>query len=123
MKTTNTTKKTNLFVYSIKNVKVSRTYGGSNYTVRVYQLLKNDLKFIGERKACTRGHKGEDSEAFSVIVENCPEVIKSVKRRAALKLKSDPNDYAAKNTLKDIKNSGGYYFRYMEEFGLKLKSI
>lgn len=111
------------FVYSIKNVVVSRTYGGSNYTAVVYQIADGIPVYIGQQRACTRGHKGEDSEAFTVIVRQCPNVIKTIKKRAKTILKKDGKNYAAETFLKGIDNSGGYYFYSFRELGLYLKQI
>jgi predicted transcriptional regulator of viral defense system len=41
---------------------ISRTYGGVNYTLQVYELIDNKPVHITEVKACTRGHRGEIHE-------------------------------------------------------------
>jgi hypothetical protein len=115
--------KTFNFIFKITDIKISRTYGGSNYTAKVYQIINNEPVLIGEQKACTRGHKGEESEAFSVIVKNCPNIIKTISGRAKKVLKTEPNNYYAKNFLKDVKNSGGYYSWQFRELGLNLRQI
>jgi len=109
------------FIYTETKRTVSRTYGGSNYTLNVYQIIKNEPVFIGSVNACTRGHKGEESEAFGVIVKNCPKVIKAISNRAKKILAENPNSYPAKSFDKDVKNSGGYYFWQFRELGLFLK--
>jgi len=113
--------KTKLFIYSITDRKISRTYGGTTYKFSIYEVVKNDFQFIASGIACNRGHKGSDSEAFGVLLKERPELKKLLLKRANRILKTDPNNYNAKMLLKDVDNSGGYYFRYMEEFGVKLK--
>jgi hypothetical protein len=114
--------KTKLFIYSITSRVISRTYGGTTYKYSVYEVTKdNDLKFVVEGKACNRGHKGEDSEAFGDLIKERPELKKMLIKRAKTALKTDPSNYYAKNLLKDIDNSGGYYSRHYEYFGLRLR--
>jgi hypothetical protein len=115
--------KTKLFIYSITSRVISKTYGGSNYTFSVYEVIKNDLVFIAEGKACTRGHKGEDSEAFGQLIKARPDIKKMLIRNAKKALKANPDNYDAKSILKDVENSGGYYFYNMRNFGLNLKSV
>jgi len=115
--------KTNLFIYSITERKISKTYGGTTYFFNVYQVLNNDINFVAAGEACTRGHKGEESEAFGVLIQAMPEIKKMLIRNAKKVLKTDPQNYNAKSLLKDVENSGGYYFRYFENFGLRLKSV
>lgn len=56
------------YVFTESKRTVSRTYGGSNYTLEVYEIKnKNTINHIGSVSACTRGHKGEISEAWSVV--------------------------------------------------------
>ena len=113
--------KPKLFIYSITDRKVSRTYGGTTYTYSVYEVTKDhDLKFIADGKACNRGHKGEDSEAFGTLLKARPELKKLLIRNAKKLLVSDPSNFYAKNLLSDIVNSGGYYSRHFELFGLRL---
>ena len=109
------------FIFTEKSRKISRTYGGSTYVLSVYQIVNNEPVFIGDCVACTRGHKGEESEAFGVIVKNCPDVIKTITRRAKMRLKTDPNCYPAKSFLADVNNSGGYYSWHYRELGLYLR--
>lgn len=113
------------FIYTEKSRVVSRTYGGSTYVLNVYQIepKSGELKFIGEAKACTRGHKGEESEAFGVIVKNCPQIIKTIERRCKQILKTEPNNYYAKYFLTDVRNSGGYYSWNFKQLGISLKGI
>jgi hypothetical protein len=113
--------KAKLFIYSITDRKVSRTYGGTTYKYSVYEVVKNDLKFITEGKACNRGHKGAASEAFGTLIKARPELKKMLIRNAKKTLLSDPSNFYANNVIKDVENSGGYYSRHFEQFGLKLK--
>ena len=115
--------KTKLFIYSIIDRKISRTYGGSTYTVNVYEVTKNnDLEFIADHKACTRSHKGEGSEAFGALLKAKPEIKKLLIRRAKAVLKNDTENYNAKTVLRDIDNSGGYYNYCYKDFGVNLRS-
>ena len=114
--------KTKLFIYSITDRKVSRTYGGTTYKFSVYETTKdNNLKFVTEGKACNRGHKEEDSEAFGCLIKERPELKKMLIRNAKRTLKTDPSNFYAKQILQDIDNSGGYYSFHYENFGLRLK--
>lgn len=69
------------FIYTETSRKISKTYGGSTYTLAVYEVVKNELVYIGEATACTRGHMGEESEAFAVVRKNRPNVIKTLANR------------------------------------------
>lgn len=115
--------KAKLFLYSITSEKISRTYGGTTYTFNVYEVINNDLKLITDGKACNRGHKGEDSEAFGKLIEARPDIKKMLVRNAKNVLKNDPENYYAKSLLKDINNSGGYYSYHFKDFGLILKRV
>ena len=115
--------KTKLFIYSITNRVVSKTYGGNTYTFRVYEVVKSDIIFITEGKACTRGHKGEESEAFGQLIKARPDIKTMLIRNAKKALKNNPENYDAKSILKDVENSGGYYFYKMRDFGLNLRSV
>lgn len=114
--------KTKLFIYSITDRKISRTYGGTTYKFNVYEVTKdNDLKFITAGGACNRGHKGEDSEAFGALLKERPDLKKLLIHRAKNTLKNEPQNHGAKSLLSDISNSGGYYFRHFDEFGVRLR--
>ncbi len=115
--------KTKLFVFTITSEKVSKTYGGTTYTYSVYEVIKDDLKFITDGKACNRGHKGEDSEAFGSLIKARPDIKKMLIRNANKVLKTDPQNYYANNIIKDVNNSGGYYSYHFQNFGLRLKKI
>lgn len=73
------------FVFAIVDIKYSRTYGGCDYTARAYEVKgKGSLAFIGDHTACTRGHKGDYSEAWSAVLSD-PKIEKAA-RRAGLDL-------------------------------------
>lgn len=115
--------KTKLFIYTITSSKISRTYGGTTYTFNVYEVKNNDIVFITEGKACNRGHKGEDSEAFGKLIEARPDIKQILIRNAQKALKFDPQNYYANSLLRDIDNSGGYYNYHYKDFGLLLKHV
>jgi len=115
--------KTKLFIYSKVKETVSRTYGGSNYTLNVYEVVDNDVIFISEVHACTRAHKGEISEAFGALIKARPEIKANLIKRAKQVLKTDSENYFAKSAISNINNSGGYYTSFYENFGVKLISI
>lgn len=55
------------FFYIFEKRVVSRTYGGETYTLAVFENRgRGKIVRIGEKTACTRGHKGFDSEAWDV---------------------------------------------------------
>lgn len=57
------------FFFTEKTRTISKTYGGSTYTLAVYEIVKKGVvKYIGEVKACTRAHKGELHEAWTAVV-------------------------------------------------------
>ena len=116
--------KTKLFIYSISDRKISKTSGGSKYTINVYEVTKdNNLTFVTEATAHTGNHKGEDSEAFGALIMQRPEIKKQLIRRAKTELKTDSNSWAATSILRDIDNSGGYYSSHYEQFGIRLKYV
>jgi len=63
--------KQHFIVVKTKEV-VSRTYGGCTYTLEMYENTGKGepVKHVASCKACTRGHKGEVSEALTAIVES-----------------------------------------------------
>lgn len=124
-KTTAKKMKTYNFVFSEQKRTISRTYGGSNYTLNVYEIINGEPIKIGEAHACTRGHKGEESEAFGVIVKQRPEIIRKIETRCnrILKEPNHPHKYTAELFLKDVKNSGGYYFWQFRDLGINLRKV
>jgi hypothetical protein len=102
------------FVFTEKSRKVSRTYGGSTYTLAVYEIVKNEFVFLGEVTACTRGHKGEESEAWTVIAEKRPQVLKTLANR--IKKAAGEEDHYYKEAKR-----GQYYTWKFREWGVSLK--
>lgn len=101
------------FFYTEKDRKISRTYGGSTYTLNVYEIVNNEIIFLGNVTACTRGHMGEDSEAWSIVREKRSQVIKTLVKRISKELGA--NDYYAKEA------KGNYYTWRFKDFGVSLK--
>lgn len=56
-----------LFVFGIESEKVSRTYGGSDVVVRVYEIVNGETVFVCRAKWCTRSYKGAESEVMNAI--------------------------------------------------------
>jgi hypothetical protein len=102
------------FVYTEKNRKISNTYGGSTYTLVVYEVVKNELIYLGEATACTRGHKGEESEAWTVVMTNRPKIQKILMSR--IKKAEGENDYYFQEAKR-----GQYYTWNFKKFGVSLK--
>lgn len=99
------------YIYTIGNVKVSRTYGGATYTARVYEITKDGPKFIGERTACNRSHRGEESEAWQVVLL----VMSPAKRKRWEALDKEMRG--------DYTGEGYYNWRTAEAFGVKLHRL
>lgn len=67
------------FVGYISRRVISRTYGGADYTVVVYENKgRGKLEYVAEKNACTRGHRGERNEAFCAVMEKFPKLRKAV---------------------------------------------
>lgn len=60
------------FVFTKIKSTIRRTYGGENYTLAVYRIVKGETIRLGEVKACSAAHKGERSEAWSVAFASLP---------------------------------------------------
>lgn len=61
------------FLFTKIKSTVSRMYGGENYTLALYENRgRGKLVRLGETSACSRGHKGEESEAWSAIFNLLP---------------------------------------------------
>ena len=70
------------FIFTEKSRTISRTYGGSNYTLAVYEVKNaNTINHIGNVSACTRGHKGEISEAWDVVFNHLPKRLQNKAKR------------------------------------------
>lgn len=104
--------KTYNFVYTMKSEKISRTYGGSDYVLAVYEVTKDGLNHLGDAKGCTRGHMGYEHEAFRVVRKERPNVIKLLARR----IKKAGKD----NWLKPLTDK--YYNFNYRDYGVKLQS-
>lgn len=94
---------------------ISKTYGGSTYTLQIYENNGvGKIVHIGEVTACTRGHKGEESEAFTRILQL--QAIKPVIKKQIDRLVES----------KEYKNYGfdSYYtYRLIELVGLEIKKL
>lgn len=67
------------FIAYISRRTYSRTYGGADYTVVVYENKgRGKLEYVGEGNACTRAHRGERNEAFCAVLEKLPRLRKRV---------------------------------------------
>ena len=93
------------FVYVCTKRKVSRTFGGCDYSMAIYENKgKGELKHVANCSACTRAHKGESSEVFTALLaaeKIRPAVIRQLGASA----------------------SDGYYFWRMREDGLTLQEL
>lgn len=105
--------KTRSFIYTEASRTVRRTYGGSNYTLNVYEITGGKLELLGTVKACTAAHKGESSEAWSVVIAKRPEVLRLLARRA--KAKGDAY------LLKQATTERGYHTWQFRELGVTLE--
>ena len=95
------------FFYVCTKRVYSRTYGGCTYTLAVWENKgRGKFALLGETQACTRGHKGEDSEAWDVVMQKCPRLI------ATLKKLVDP----------DYWHEGYYSYRFTE-LGVTLTNL
>lgn len=104
------------FIFSKINETVSRTYGGSNYTLALYENKgRGKLVRLGETSACTRAHKGEAHEAWTAIFNTLP-------KRQQTALMRHPDVIAQNN------GNGGSFPHYLhwslaEKLGIKLEQI
>ena len=58
-------------IYTCVNIEVSRMYGGCDYTVRVWEVVrKGVLRWLGEATRCNRGHRGSLHEAWNVALQD-----------------------------------------------------
>lgn len=57
------------FFFTFANRKTSRTYGGENYTLNVFENKgRGRIVHLGTASGCTRGHRGFDSEAWAQVI-------------------------------------------------------
>ena len=62
--------KKRLFVFATEKKVVSRTYGGADVTVRIYEVVDGALQFCNRAKWCTRSFKGAESEVLESLSRN-----------------------------------------------------
>lgn len=104
-----------VFAYVETKRTARRTYGGSNYTLTVYDLTGGKVERIGEVSACTAAHKGESSEAWGVVLAERPGILKVLAKRAAAK---------GDRYLQDmVKRDGGYHCWQFRELGVELHAL
>lgn len=103
------------FIYSEVKRTPRRTYGGTNYTLAVYEVTGGKVVRLGEVSACTAAHKGEASEAWSVVLEKRPNILKIIRARA---LKAGD-----KWIVNHIEENKGYHCWQFREFGVSLQSV
>ena len=103
------------FIYTETKRTVRRTYGGSNYTLNVYDTTKGEPVLVGTVSACTAGHNGEASEAWSVILEKRPDILKLLQRRA----KASGDEYLVRQTTTER----GYHCWQFRDLGVTLTEV
>jgi hypothetical protein len=74
--------KTRNFIFTESKRVFSKTYGGSTYTMNVYEIINNRPEKIGEVTACTRAHMGEESEVWRFVKDKNPSMIKQMLTKA-----------------------------------------
>lgn len=75
------------FFYTFEKRVVSRTYGGENFSLGIYQNKGvGKIVRIGDFEGCTRAHKGFESDAWGVIW-------KTLSRRVQARLLALCDDY------------------------------
>lgn len=104
-----------VFAYVETKRTVRRTYGGSNYTLTVYDLTGGKVECLGTVDACTAGHKGESSEAWGVVLEKRPRILSILAKRA----KEQNNAYL----LKSVAENRGYHMWQYKELGVELHAL
>lgn len=57
------------FIYTITETKVSRIYGGSTQTAKIYRVKNNKPEFLCYAKWCTRAYKGEKYEVQTTLAD------------------------------------------------------
>ena len=58
-----------VFYYKVAKSTVSRTYGGANETLEVFEVKNNKIEKIGETSYCTRSYKGKEGEVMDVLLD------------------------------------------------------
>ena len=98
------------FIYTVKEATRPRRTGGLNYTVQVYEIKNGETIHLGERSACTHAHKGEISEAWTVVIKSKrlrPSIIKRMKAE----------------TNKNINPFSYYTYTYEKDYNVKLQRV
>ena len=107
--------KTYVFAYVETKRTIRRTYGGSNYTLTVYDLTGGKVEALGTVDACTAAHKGEASEAWSVVLAKRPGILRTLAKRATAK---------GDKYLQDmVKRNGGYHSWQFRDLGVELHAL
>ena len=107
--------KKHVFAYVETKRTKRRTYGGSNYTLTVYDLTGGNVECLGTVDACTAAHKGEASEAWSVVVAKRPRILRTLAARA--KAKGDAY------LLEMATTERGYHCWQFREIGVELHAL
>lgn len=107
--------KKHVFAYTVAKSTPRRTYGGINYTLHVYDLTGGKVERIGEVSACTAAHKGEASEAWSVVLKARPRIVDTLYKRA--KAKGDTY------LMERAKADGGYHLWQYRDLGVELHAL
>ncbi len=107
--------KKHVFAYVVAKSTTRRVYGGSNYTLNVYDLTGGRVERIGEVSACTAAHKGEASEAWGVVLKARPGILKTLYSRA--KAKGDAY------LMKRAKEDAGYHMWQYRDLGVELHAL
>ena len=107
--------RTYTFAYVETKRTTRRTYGGSNYTLTVYDLTGGKVEKLGTVDACTAAHKGEASEAWGVVLANRPGILRTLAKRAAAK---------GDKYLQDmVKRDSGYHIWQFQNLGVELHAL
>ena len=108
-----------VFAYVCDKRVARRTYGGTNYTLAVYELTGGAVKRIGTISKCTASHKGEDSEAWGVVLANRPKLAGIIKRRIMDAKKPDAHlaDHLKAEPI------GAYWTWGFNEYGVELHNL
>ena len=94
---------------------VRRTYGGSNYTLSVYDLTGGNVELLGTVDACTAAHKGESSEAWGVVIAKRPRILGILAKRA----KESGNTYL----LRQTRENKSYHLWQYRDLGVELHAL
>lgn len=104
-----------VFGYVVTKSTPRRTYGGTNYTLTVYDLTGGKVERLGTVDACTAAHRGESSEAWSVVTAQRPAILRTLAKRA--RAKGDAY------LLKQATTERGYHCWQFRELGVELHAL